>query len=211
MGCDMRCVLPSSLSCLLLVSFLSISHATCRSNVYIHPPTHPLTPNKPATSHRQTTQSPHRAGLRALRRRRLLLPTPPPRGSSYPPAPNAGRKVRDPPTRPPTPSSTSSSTPSRPSPSSGKCRPKGRRKRREEKRGPSILPPNPSKLYPKLMTNSPTHPPTHSPVIQSVVANGRPTVVDFYAEWCENCKEMAPVLRAMEGKVRGRVGGWVGG
>lgn len=44
-----------------------------------------------------------------------------------------------------------------------------------------------------------------SPMIQSVVTNGRPTVIDFYAEWCENCKEMAPVLREVEGKYKGKV------
>lgn len=44
-----------------------------------------------------------------------------------------------------------------------------------------------------------------SPMIQSVLSNGRPTVVDFYAEWCENCKEMAPLLREVEGKYKGKV------
>lgn len=40
---------------------------------------------------------------------------------------------------------------------------------------------------------------------RSVVANGRPTVVDFYAEWCENCKEMAPTLRQLEGRYKDKV------
>jgi thiol-disulfide isomerase/thioredoxin len=39
----------------------------------------------------------------------------------------------------------------------------------------------------------------------SVVSNGRPTVVDFYAEWCENCKEMAPLLRELEARYKGQV------
>lgn len=46
---------------------------------------------------------------------------------------------------------------------------------------------------------------SESPTIQTVLRNGRPTVVDFYAEWCENCKEMAPVLREVEGKYKDRV------
>lgn len=44
-----------------------------------------------------------------------------------------------------------------------------------------------------------------SPALRAVVDNGRPTVVDFYAEWCENCKEMAPVLRSIEGKYKDKV------
>lgn len=45
------------------------------------------------------------------------------------------------------------------------------------------------------------------------MANGRPTLVDFYAEWCENCKEMAPTLRALEGRYKNKVSerGWSAG
>ncbi|MCP9771916.1 redoxin domain-containing protein [Synechococcus sp. Tobar12-5m-g] len=35
------------------------------------------------------------------------------------------------------------------------------------------------------------------------LANGRPTVLEFYADWCEVCRSMAPALEAIETKHRG--------
>jgi len=35
--------------------------------------------------------------------------------------------------------------------------------------------------------------------------NGRPTVVDFWAPWCDNCKSAAPTLQAIEKEYEGRV------
>eukprot|EP00622_Pseudochattonella_farcimen_P005923 FR741635.1.p1 GENE.FR741635.1~~FR741635.1.p1 ORF type:complete len:167 (+),score=9.25 FR741635.1:1-501(+) len=44
-----------------------------------------------------------------------------------------------------------------------------------------------------------------SPKLEDALANGRPTIVDFYADWCENCKVMAPKLKAIEREYGGRV------
>eukprot|EP00638_Chattonella_subsalsa_P006890 CAMPEP_0117765752 /NCGR_PEP_ID=MMETSP0947-20121206/20348_1 /TAXON_ID=44440 /ORGANISM="Chattonella subsalsa, Strain CCMP2191" /LENGTH=186 /DNA_ID=CAMNT_0005588565 /DNA_START=310 /DNA_END=870 /DNA_ORIENTATION=+ len=41
--------------------------------------------------------------------------------------------------------------------------------------------------------------------LQVALDNGRPTVVDFYADWCENCIAMAPTMRKIEKEYQGRV------
>ncbi|CEL95477.1 unnamed protein product [Vitrella brassicaformis CCMP3155] len=43
------------------------------------------------------------------------------------------------------------------------------------------------------------------PVDAQLFTNGRPTVIDFYAPWCENCKTMAPSMRTIEKEYSGRV------
>eukprot|EP01041_Mallomonas_annulata_P002304 gene2304-4478_t len=36
--------------------------------------------------------------------------------------------------------------------------------------------------------------------LETALCNGKPTIIDFYAEWCESCKAMAPIMRQMEAK-----------
>lgn len=37
-----------------------------------------------------------------------------------------------------------------------------------------------------------------SPEFSVALADGRPTMVEFYADWCEACRAMAPAMEAME-------------
>jgi thiol-disulfide isomerase/thioredoxin len=44
-----------------------------------------------------------------------------------------------------------------------------------------------------------------SPALPLALASGKPTVVEFYADWCEACRSMAPAMAALEGQHRGEL------
>lgn len=61
-----------------------------------------------------------------------------------------------------------------------------------------------------LVTNSfNLHPVTfasdHDRSLQVAVCNGKPTIIDFYADWCASCKEMAPSMRSVETQYKDRI------
>jgi thiol-disulfide isomerase/thioredoxin len=41
--------------------------------------------------------------------------------------------------------------------------------------------------------------------LATVIGKGQPTVVEFWATWCENCEHLLPALKAAEAKYRGKV------
>ena len=44
-----------------------------------------------------------------------------------------------------------------------------------------------------------------SPEFSVALADGRPTMVEFYADWCEACRAMAPAMEAMERRHQGEL------
>jgi thiol-disulfide isomerase/thioredoxin len=44
-----------------------------------------------------------------------------------------------------------------------------------------------------------------SPDLTTALTNGRPTLVEFYADWCEACRTMAPAMETIEQKRRGEL------
>ena len=44
-----------------------------------------------------------------------------------------------------------------------------------------------------------------SPPLPAALQSGKPTMVDFYAPWCESCRDMAPSMAKLERQYDGRV------
>lgn len=40
---------------------------------------------------------------------------------------------------------------------------------------------------------------------KSIINSDKPVLVDFYADWCEPCRQMAPVLKSVKKDLRAKV------
>lgn len=44
-----------------------------------------------------------------------------------------------------------------------------------------------------------------NPRFLNIINSGKPVLVDFYAEWCEPCKQIPPILKEVKSELKGNV------
>jgi thioredoxin-like negative regulator of GroEL len=46
---------------------------------------------------------------------------------------------------------------------------------------------------------------SHAIPLEEARSNGRPTLIEFYADWCTTCRKMAPLIASLEKELQGQV------